>query len=509
MTIMNPRKRARAAILASSALILLTSVAVPVVSTARAEITAPAAGVTQLSSIAEIVARAKPAVVTVEVTAEASPAQVGMPGGPGPTPYDEFFKRFFGEQGPGPFKMMPAPGMPEAPKQVMHGLGSGFIISEDGLIVTNNHVVDGAQSIRVTLDDGTEHDATLVGRDPKTDIAVLRISADGKLPTLDWGPSAGLQVGDPIIAIGNPFGVGTTVTSGIVSARGRDLHNGPYDDFIQVDAAINHGNSGGPLLDATGEVVGVNAAIYSPNDGNVGVGFAIPSDQARTIVARLVENGTIERGYLGVQIQPVTQDLAAALGLDQAKGALVARVEPDTPAAKAGLQTGDVIVGLDGQEVADARALSRQVADLAPDSAQSLKVIRDGKEMNVSVTIGQLPGEDEMAALPASADGSRSLPELGLSVLPLTPERRDQLGLDPGARGLIVTDVAANGAAAEVGVAPGDVIVSVNMQPVESVSDASQAVSAAEESGRDAILLQIARNGTESFVGVPVKASTG
>jgi serine protease Do len=502
-------RRVRAVLLATAAVVAFGSVAGPVLRSAHAESTAATpitAQIDPLHSYADIVERTKPAVVTVLTTVEEQ-AQPGMQGGPGQVPFDEFFRRFFDQNGRGQMQPMPMPNAPEQAPQVMRGLGSGFIISADGLIVTNNHVVDGAKTIRVTLDDGTEHDATLVGRDQKTDIAVLRIKADGPLPVLEWDPSAVLRVGDPVLAIGNPFGVGTTVTSGIVSARGRDIHNGPYDDFIQVDAAINHGNSGGPLLDASGRVVGVNAAIYSPNDGNVGVGFAIPSDQAKSIVAELINKGSIERGYLGVQIQPITPDVANALGLKGTQGALVASVEPDTPAAKAGIVTGDVILRVNADTVKDAKSLSLLVAGLTPGTDQSLAVVRGGKEMALNVTIAKQAADEVAAATPARSDGSATVPELGLSVAGITPDMRSQFGLPEALHGLLVTDVTPDGTAANAGLETGDVIVSVNMHAVATPDEVDAQLKTAKDDGRAAVLLQVERNGTSNFIGVPVKSS--
>ena len=303
---------------------------------------ADAAASQPMVSYADIVAADKPAVVTV--TTEVSvPQETAQAGPDGAMPPEEFFRRFFEQNDPGQ-GMPQIPGMdggrgmnPEAPQQKGQALGSGFIISADGTIVTNNHVIENATKITVTLDDGKELPAKLIGADAKNDIAVLKIEFDGKLPTVAWGNSDVLRAGDPVLAIGDPFGIGTTVTSGIVSARGRDLHSGPYDDFIQVDAAINHGNSGGPLVNALGEVVGINTAIYSPNGGNVGVGFAIPSAQAQKVVEKIVAGGTIEHGFIGVSIQPLDEQIAGAIGLKDAKGALVVSVQPDSPAASAGI----------------------------------------------------------------------------------------------------------------------------------------------------------------------------
>lgn len=458
---------------------------------------------TQLVSYADIVEATKPAVVTITTVTDARPQIAGQPG---QDPF-EFFQQFFGQNGPMPGlprdqfqRPMPRQKMPDA-----RALGSGFIVSSEGMIVTNNHVVEGAKSIRVTLDDGSEHDATLVGVDPKTDLAVIKIDAGSPLPTVAWGDSTVLRVGDPIVAIGNPFGVGTTVTTGIVSARGRDIHNGPYDDFIQVDAAINHGNSGGPLLDASGHVVGVNAAIFSPNDGNVGVGFAIPSEQAQGIVATLIENGSVSRGYLGVQIQPVTPDMAEAIGLADASGAIVNSVQPDTPAAKAGMQAGDVIVSVNGTPVKDARALSRLVANLAPGKAQPVDLIRDGKKMTLEVTLAQLPAdEDAPVVVPASTDGSQTLNDLGVTLTAITPDVRAQYGLPDNAQGLLITDVSTDNP--DTDLRPGDIVQAVDMKPVTSVSDLEAAVTSANKEGRGAVLVKVLRGSDALFIGLPVKA---
>ncbi|MGL4278903.1 MAG: trypsin-like peptidase domain-containing protein, partial [Albidovulum sp.] len=338
--------RGRSIILAGvSALSMIVAIEAPL----PALIGAAEAATTTMTN-ADAVAAAKPAVVTVLAEMKAEATAQGA--APGTMPQDEFFRRFFGENGP--FGGMP--GMPQVPGQSEPGgpaeggrsLGSGFIVAADGYVVTNNHVVENAAKIRVKLEDGKELDATLVGTDAKNDIAVLKVSAAEPLPVVAWGDSDVLRVGDPILAIGDPFGVGTTVTSGIVSARGRDLHSGPYDDFIQIDAPINHGNSGGPLVNAEGKVVGINTAIYSPNGGNVGLGFAIPAVQAQKVVQAIIENGSVEHGFIGVSIQPVDESIAAALGLDAAKGALVASVQDGSPAAAADLKAGDVVLAVNG-----------------------------------------------------------------------------------------------------------------------------------------------------------------
>lgn len=449
-------------------------------------------------SFADIVAADKPAVVTVTTKMKQQDASADqqqlVPG----SPYDQFFHQFFGDKSP-----VPAP--PRG--QLAEALGSGFIIASDGTIVTNNHVVDGATEITVTLDNGKEYKARLVGRDAKTDLAVLKIEAGDNLPTVTWGDSDRLRAGDSVLAMGNPFGIGTTVTSGIVSARGRDLHNGPYDDFIQVDAAINHGNSGGPLFDADGKVVGINTAIYSPNGGSVGVGFAIPSDQAQAVVAKLIQSGSIEHGYLGVQIQPVTQDVADALGLASASGALVAEVVDGSPAANAGIASGDVVTSFAGKPVASARDLSRLVADVAPGTSDNVTVWRKGKEVKLGVTVGDNGDEQQVSATQQGStqnkDARLMVPELGLGLTEITPDLRQNLGIDKSIRGAIVSSVDPDKPAAERGIHEGDIVTSVNEQRMKSAKDVVQAIHAAEKSGHKSVLLQVLRDGDQMFVGVP------
>jgi serine protease Do len=388
-------------------------------------------------------------------------------------------------------------------------LGSGFVISADGVIVTNNHVIDGASEIKVTLDDGTELPAKLLGADPKSDLAVIKIQSPKPLATIAWGDSDKLKLGDQILAIGNPFGIGTTVTAGIVSARGRDLHSGPYDDFIQIDAPINHGNSGGPLVDGSGNVVGINTAIYSPNGGSVGVGFAIPSDQAKAIVAKLEKNGSIDHGYLGVQIQPVTADIADAVGLSRSEGALVAEVTDGTPAANAGLKAGDIITGLGDQTIKAPKDLSRVVADLSPGTKESLAVWRDGKSVDLSVTIGGNDTNQKQAS--AEDKGGQpqqaNQPSIGIGLADLTPDARESLNLPESVTGAIVASVNPDKPAAASGIQAGDVIVSVNQQPTKSARDVQTAVTQAGKSGRKSVLLLVERAGTKTFVAVPFAAA--
>ncbi|MEZ5870645.1 MAG: DegQ family serine endoprotease [Nitratireductor sp.] len=458
---------------------------------------------TQSISWTSVVKADKPAVVTIITTAKAEPAVASREFQQG-TPFDEFFQQFFNERGM-PGQMPGQRGMP-APRQRSGGLGSGFIISADGAIVTNNHVVDGADEIKVVLDNGTELPGKLVGRDAKTDLAVIRVKAETPLAHIDWGQSDKAAAGDPVLAIGNPFGIGTTVTSGIVSARGRDLHNGPYDDFIQVDAAINHGNSGGPLLNANGEVIGVNSAIYSPNGGNVGVGFAIPSDQAREIVARLIEHGSIEHGFIGIQIQPVTKDVSEAIGLAKDEGALVADVTAGSPAEKAGLKPGDVVTAFGGKDIKDPKALSRTVADLAPGTASQITVWRNGKEKNIDITVGNpdankvASNDSENQAAPSSDE--TAVPDLGITLSDLTPDQRQQMDFPEETHGAVITAVTGD-KANEQGLKEGDIILSVNQSAIDGASDAARQIAMARKAGRNSVLLLVEHGDAQAFVALP------
>ena len=328
----------------------------------------------------DLVQRVSPSVVYIEVTkkADVSANPAGMPEG---FPFEEFSRRFG----------LPMPGQPGGPGGQgleQHALGTGFIISASGEIVTNNHVVDGADTVTVKLADGTSLKAEVVGADPATDLAVIRVKADHDLPALQWGDSDQLKVGQDVVAIGNPFGLGNTVTAGIVSALGRDIQSGPFDDYIQTDAAINQGNSGGPLFNADGQVVGINTAIVSPTGGSVGIGFAVPSDMAQKVVADLAADGKVERGWLGVQIQPVTDDIAAAVGIDAAKGALIADVSDGTPAAKAGFRRGDIVTAVNGTAVDDPSDLTRLIATAKPGEQVSVALLRAGKPAELEVTLG-------------------------------------------------------------------------------------------------------------------------
>jgi serine protease Do len=362
--------------------------------------------------------------------------------------------------------------------------------------------------MEVTLKDGSRFPAKLIGSDEKTDLAVLKIDADRALPVVAWGDSDKARVGDWVVAVGNPFGLSGTATAGIISSRGRDIGAGPYDDFIQIDAPINTGNSGGPLFDTEGAVIGVNTAIYSPSGGNVGIGFAIPSNAARKVVAELQEKGTVSRGWLGVAIQPVTPDVADSLGLSKAAGALVATVTPDSPAEQAGLRQGDVILAFNGEDIASPRELSRAVADADAGEKGKLQVWRGNREIEVSVRVGEMPkqvasGESGPASVPGGhSEGGVQLGALGLTLAPLDDAARQRWGLSEDASGVLVASVDAKGDAAEKGVQPGDVITRVNQDVVKTPADVQKAVEKAKSAQRKSVLLLVERNGTQQFVAV-------
>ncbi|MEH3148046.1 MAG: Do family serine endopeptidase [Methylobacterium frigidaeris] len=450
-------------------------------------------------SFAPVVNRVKPGVVSVKVSLKDGASDEDGPGsqsqGPNvPPQLREFFRRF-GEGGPGMQRQNRGGGG--------GAQGSGFFISADGYVVTNNHVVANARSVQVTLDDGRTLDAKVVGTDPKTDLALLKVTESGNFPFVKLARGAP-QVGDWVVAIGNPFGLGGTVTAGIVSARGRDIGAGPYDDFLQIDAPINKGNSGGPTFNVSGEVVGVNTAIASPSGGNVGLAFAIPSETVQAVVDQLRADGKVARGYLGLQIQPVTKDIADSLGLDKAKGALVDSTQSDTPAAKAGLKSGDVIQQVNGEPVGDARELSRRIASLKPGTKVELTYLRGGKTDTAQVTLGTLPADAKVASL--DDRGSRrgeGQPRLGLGLAPA-----DAVGA--GREGVAVVNVDPDGPAAAKGIQEGDIILDVGGQPVSTLSDVAGRIRAAENDGRKAILMRIKNDKGTRFVAVALqKASNG
>ncbi|MFT8243176.1 Do family serine endopeptidase [Roseomonas sp. BN140053] len=467
------------------------------------------------TSFAPLARQLLPAVVNVQTTTTVQaragrPDAPEVPQAPPGSPFEEFFRDFLernrppggpgGRQGPG------GQGGPQQPRRAQ-SLGSGFIIdAAQGIIVTNNHVIDGADEINVVLTDNTTIKAELVGADQRTDIAVLRIRTDHPLTAVDFGNSDEANVGDWVLAIGNPFGLGGSVTAGIVSARGRDIRQGLYDDFIQTDAAINRGNSGGPLFNLDGKVVGINTAIYSPSGGSIGIGFSIPSNLARNIVAQLRDGGQVRRGWLGVNIQQVTDEIAESLGLrNGARGALVARAQEDGPAAKGGIRNGDVVLRFNNQDVREMRNLPRIVAETAVGTQVPVVVWRDGKEETVTITLGELPPEQQTAdARPGQprpqANQALELSGLGLKVSPITPEARERFSIRPDARGVLVTDVIPNGAAAERDLRPGDLILEVQQERVNTPQEMQARLEALRRQNRATALVLVENAQGRRFV---------
>jgi len=456
---------------------------------------APRAGTDQF---ADVVERVKGAVVNVAVTERLAKAH-GTPRMmiPEDGPAGELFRRFFGEKG--------LPELGDMVPREVEGQGSGFVIDPAGYIVTNHHVIDGAKEITVSLADGSKHKARVQGRDDKTDIAVLKIDAEKPLPYVQFGDSDAVRIGEWVLAVGNPFGLGGTVTAGIVSARGRDIQSGPYDDYLQVDAPINRGNSGGPLFDTTGRVVGINTAIFSPSGGNVGIGFAIPASVAASVVDQLRTDGRIERGWLGVLLQPVSAEIAEGLGLAAEGGSLVANVEADSPAARAGLKPGDVVLSVNGKPLDSVKALARAVADTRPGSTLTLSVSREQKNHDVQVVIGSPPGAGQVAAAADQADAGPA-PRLGLALAPLTAETRAQYGIEQGREGVIVARVEQDSPAAKAGIRPGSVISMVGQRPVSAPQDVVKAVADAVAEKRQSVVLLVEADGEKSFVPVRLSA---
>jgi serine protease Do len=463
----------------------------PATNTTAATAIQPQGPAQRLPDFSGLVKQVKPAVVSITSMLKPGAEESEMGGGEqGGMPN--------GMQGlpPGLFGMVPQQQQP----RVIEARGSGFIIDANGTVVTNNHVVRNARSVSVTLGDGTVLPAKIIGRDPRTDIAVLKIDAGHKLPFISLGNSADVEPGQWVIAMGNPFGLGGTVTAGIVSARGRDIGEGPYDNFIQIDAPINQGNSGGPLFTQDGKVIGINTAILSPTGGSVGIGFAIPSDTVRTVVAQLEDHGHVTRGFIGVAAQPVTADMSKALDLgNAASGALVASVVADGPAAKAGVQPGDVIAAVNNDTVKDPRDLAVDVANVTPGSKATLKVIRNGKTESVDVAVGTLPGEQ--TADNASQPGDSGQPKIGVALAPLSPRLRNQLGLSEQSTGAVVAQVTPGSPADQAGLQPGDVLVGVGDKKVTNPSEAVAALHAATSKGRP-LALRIMRDGQASFVAI-------
>jgi serine protease Do len=454
-----------------------------------------------MSGFADLVESVSPAVVSVQVSVEAPMQQIQGRGGPNfqfefpDLPEDHPLRRFF-EQFEEPFN---APSeRPNRPREFMQAMGSGFIISADGYIVTNNHVVQDATEVSVLLEDDTELAADVVGTDPRTDLALLKIREErSDLPFVEFATDEA-RVGDWVVAVGNPFGLGGTVTAGIVSARGRDINASYYDDFLQIDAAVNRGNSGGPSFNTEGKVVGVNTAIFSPSGGNVGIAFAIPAQLAQSVISQLQENGFVTRGFLGVSLQDLNDDLAEALGLANTNGALVTQPIEGAPAANAGIESGDVIVSIDGEGVESARELSRVISQRSPGSDVELGVIRGGEELDITVNLERL--EDDEGAPESPAQEEPTAPEAAASYIGVA------VAPNPDGDGLIVEAVDPNSPAADRGVMPGDVIEQANGGAVSTAEDLVAALDAAREAGKSAVSLRIARDGVVRFVGIPLEA---
>jgi serine protease Do len=457
---------------------------------------APALARAAPDGFADLAARLLPSVVNVSTTQviEGNPG-IELPQLPPGSPFEEFFKEFMERGQP----------RQQQPRRAT-SLGSGFVIDTDGHIVTNNHVIQDADEVTVILHDETRLQAKVIGRDAKTDLAILKVDPHGKLAPVKFGDSDAVRVGDWILAIGNPFGFGGTVTAGIISARGRDIQAGPYDDFLQTDASINRGNSGGPMFDLNGEVIGINTAIFSPSGGSVGIGFAIPSSSAQPVIQQLIEHGQVRRGWLGVRIQAVTPEIADALGLKEAAGALVAGVIPGGPAEKAHIKDGDVILEFDGKPIGQMRRLPRLVADTEVGTTVPIKVWRDGRELSLKVEVGELKESEEKAALstpgPEKPGGGQSIEALGLSAVAIDDRTRDRYGLEEDARGVVITSVDPNGPAADQGIRVGDRIVEVAQEPVSTPAQLAAKIKAARSSGRKAVLMLVEGEGGMRFVAI-------
>jgi len=466
---------------------------------AHAQVANEVKKVQQPVGFADIVERVKPSVISVKVNInekvtkgddndDDSPFQPG-------SPMERFFRRFGGPDG------LP-PGMRGGGHHVIMGQGSGFFISADGYAVTNNHVVDGASKVEVTTDDGKNYSAKVIGTDARTDLALIKVEGGSNFPfakLADGKP----RIGDWVLAVGNPFGLGGTVTAGIVSAMGRDIGNGPYDDFIQIDAPVNKGNSGGPAFSTDGDVVGVNTAIYSPSGGSVGIAFSIPASTVKSVVQQLKDKGSVSRGWIGVQIQPVTPEIADSLGLKKAEGALVAEPQANGPAAKAGVESGDVITKVNGETVKDARELARTIGGIAPGTAVKLDVLHKGEDKVINLTLGTLPNTVEAKADTDNNDNGNSthgtdVPKLGLTVAPANSVA------GAGKEGVVVTEVDPKSAAADRGFKEGDVILEVAGKTVASANDVRDAITAAKNDNKNVVLMRVKSGGQSRFVAVPL-----
>ena len=459
------------------------------ISAARADTATP-----RPEGFADVVAKVKPAVISVRVTlgntktSSLNQDDNGTMPFPKGSPFERFFRQFGFEDQPN--------GAPQSPqlRQRMAAEGSGFFISADGYAVTNNHVVDKAEHVDITTDDGKTYTAKVIGTDDRTDLALIKVEGRSDFPFVHLADKTP-RIGDWVIAVGNPFGLGGTVTAGIVSARGRDINSGPYDDYIQIDAAVNKGNSGGPTFDLDGNVIGVNTAIYSPSGGSVGIAFDIPAETVKTVIAQLKDHGAVTRGWIGVGIQPVTSEIADSLNLKKARGALVTEPQSGSPAQKAGIKAGDVIVSVNGEAVADARNLARRIGALAPGTSVKLGIIRDGREDTLTLTLGELPRERQARIGGEERPGATSVevPKLGLS---LAPARN-------GGEGVVVTQVDPNGSAGDQFQA-GDVILDINGKSVSSPADVRKAVADAQNDGKRSVLMRVKSSQGTHFVAVAI-----
>jgi len=464
---------------------------------AQAQVNNAVRSVQQPIGFADIVERVKPSVISVRVKTAEKPAADNSddsPFQPG-SPMERFFRRFGGPDG--------VPGL-RGPRGrgPISGQGSGFFISADGYAVTNNHVIDGADSVEVATDEGKTYPAKVIGSDPRTDLALIKVEGRTDFPFAKLSDGQP-RIGDWVLAVGNPFGLGGTVTAGIVSARGRDIGSGPYDDFIQIDAPVNKGNSGGPAFDTQGEVVGVNTAIFSPSGGSVGIAFSIPASTVKSVVAQLRDKGAVSRGWIGIQIQPVTADLAETLGMNKAEGALVSEPQPDSPATKAGIVSGDVITAVNGTPIRDARELTRTIGGMAPGSSIKLNVMNKGQEKTVNLTLGELPNQREARASVDRDRGSRSQRGVELGRLGMTVAPANSVA-GAGQEGVVVTEIERGSPAAERGFKEGDVILEVGGKVVNNVGDVRDAIQTARNESKNTVLVRVRSGAASRFVAVPL-----
>jgi serine protease Do len=453
------------------------------------------------AGFADLVEKVKPAVISVRVKVKAGSEMMSFDGDM-PFPKNSPMERFFRRYGMPEFGMPNDEGMPDHQPQphgqFVTGQGSGFFITADGYAVTNNHVVDKAKAVEITTDDGKTYDAKVIGTDPRTDLALIKVDGRSDFPYVKFADITP-RIGDWVVAVGNPFGLGGTVTAGIVSARDRDIGSGPYDDFIQIDAPVNKGNSGGPTFDVEGNVVGINTAIFSPSGGSVGIAFDIPAETVKTVVAQLKDKGFVSRGWIGLQIQPITSDIAESLGLKGTEGALVAEPQADSPAAKAGIVTGDVITAVNGHVVKDAHDLAKQIGSMMPGATAKLTIWRKGEEKSFSLTLGELPKSREARATIQDSDATGAgLPKLGMTVAPAEEVAGS------GSEGVVVTEIDPDGVASEHGLKSGDVILEVGGAKVATATDVRKAVGDAKKNGKHAVLMRVKSDDMTKFIAIPL-----